>query len=951
MDGPFLFWRMSRRPDLTMKTKAPADVDGDGLGGARQPIAFGIFQKLALIAALSTLPAVVIGSLYVRHVGGDIAAAELECRGLTTIVETWPRFRALLAGANAGLAQPADNALLGTVEQQRVAVAAQAMGGRLAIVATRDVISRVADNSRLSVDPDLSVLRAIEVITTRVPELAIAAYDVHAAVDLDRQGQRLGETFAAYQQVMQSFRDSLNAADALYFDAVLGERLAEAQNRLNEAWGAFKTRTLELAAGLDDMWDDTGSLAPEYDALLSALSDFWDNGARSVALLLEHRVAVLKGDQRGTVILGLGLVLIAGLLVWLVAQSITQRIAALNGVMDRMRRGELDLIVPHWRGRDEIGAMARAVKVFRNALAEKRRADAALIAQNEVLGRKKAELQTQNVRFNAAINHMSQGLVMFDGTGHLIVCNQRFAEIYGLPADLVAPGVPQRRIVEHILGRLDRRKDPIGDPLTAALDAREAGEHSTQVVELGDGRVVFVQHRMMPGEGWVSTHEDITERRRVETQIVHMAHHDALTGLPNRVLFREKLAEALARRRPDRIVAVLYLDLDQFKGVNDTLGHPVGDALLRAVAGRLKTAVREGAIVARLSGDEFAIVDGDIVGSEDAAAIARRLVEVVSQPYEVDDHQLVVGTSIGIALAPIDGDNGDQLLRNADMALYRAKGDGRGTHRFFEAEMDVRLQARRQLEIDLRGAMERGEFSLFYQPLIKVESGEVTGFEALLRWKHPKRGMVSPAEFVPVCEDIGMIVPLGEWVLRTACAEAATWPEPIKVAVNLSPAQFRGRRLVEAAVGALSSSGLRASRLELEITESVLLQDNEATLATLHQLRAIGVRISMDDFGTGYSSLSYLRSFPFDKLKIDQTFIRDLLRNDDSVAIIRAVVSLGRSLGMATTAEGVETPSQLEIIRDEGCTEAQGYLFSQPQPASEVLKFVRQRNGRGRKAA
>jgi diguanylate cyclase (GGDEF)-like protein/PAS domain S-box-containing protein len=434
---------------------------------------------------------------------------------------------------------------------------------------------------------------------------------------------------------------------------------------------------------------------------------------------------------------------------------------------------------------------------------------------------------------------------------------------------------------------------------------------------------------------------DVTERKQAEARIAYMAHHDALTGLPNRVLFHQRLDEALVRVAPDGdSLAVLCLDLDHFKSVNDTLGHPIGDLLLRQVAERLGKCLRKSDMVARLGGDEFAIVQTPLPEPEEASRLARRLIETVSLPFDLDGHEAVVGASIGIALAPDDGEDSDALLRNADMALYRAKSEGRGTSHFFEPEMDRRLQARRLLEIDLRKAYAQSEFELFYQPLVNLKSGRVSGFEALIRWRHPERGLVSPAEFIPVAEEIGLIVPIGEWVLHEACREAATWPGDIHVAVNLSPVQFRSRGIVQAVLSALGCSGLAPRRLELEITESVLLGETDLNIATLHQLRSLGVRIAMDDFGTGYSSLSYLRTFPFDKIKIDRSFVREMVERPDCVAIVRAVAGLGASLGIATTAEGVETVEQLERVRAEGCTEVQGYLFSAPRPASELAALL-----------
>jgi diguanylate cyclase (GGDEF)-like protein len=445
-------------------------------------------------------------------------------------------------------------------------------------------------------------------------------------------------------------------------------------------------------------------------------------------------------------------------------------------------------------------------------------------------------------------------------------------------------------------------------------DARES--RTTTDVVTRFGRSIRVVNQPMQGGGWVATFEDITEWLEAQAKISHMARHDALTSLPNRVLFHEQLVQGLRRTGSGDQLAVLCLDLDHFKDINDSLGHPIGDALLKEVGRRLKATVGESDTVARLGGDEFAVVQ--IGRSEETAArsLAGRLVEVISAPYEIDDHQIIIGVSIGISLSPQDGSNPDELLKNADLALYRAKADGRGTYRFFETGMDARAQARRLLEMDLRAALQRDEFEAYYQPIRDVVSGRVVAFEALLRWNHPQRGLIAPMNFIPLAEETGLIIQLGEFVLRSACTDAATWPDDVDVAVNLSPVQFKNPNLIASVTEALVASGLDARRLELEITESVLLQNSEATLATLHDLRAMGVRISLDDFGTGYSSLSYLRSFPFDKIKIDRSFVSELATREDSMAIIRAVTGLGRSLGIVTTAEGVENDAQLELLVD-----------------------------------
>jgi diguanylate cyclase (GGDEF)-like protein len=384
---------------------------------------------------------------------------------------------------------------------------------------------------------------------------------------------------------------------------------------------------------------------------------------------------------------------------------------------------------------------------------------------------------------------------------------------------------------------------------------------------------------------------------------------------------------------------VLCLDLDQFKSVNDALGHPIGDELLKLVAERLRGCTREPDTVARLGGDEFAVIMTQMEKPTDAAALSKRIRESIIKPYQIDGHQIVTDISIGISVAPFDALESDPLLRNADMALYGAKADGRGTYRFFEPEMNTRMKARRELEMDLRRALVGKEFELHYQPLVSLQSNAVNCFEALLRWNHPKRGLVPPADFIPLAEETGLIIPLGEWVLKAACYEAVDWPEHIKIAVNLSPAQLNNRNLLNMVKGALAETGMTPHKLQLEITETVLLQNTFATLATLHELRKLGVQIALDDFGTGYSSLSYLRSFPFDKIKIDRSFIQDLSNGAEPAAIVQAVTNLAKCLHMTSTAEGVETQQQLEMLQAIGCTEMQGYLFSRARPASEIRQF------------
>jgi diguanylate cyclase (GGDEF)-like protein/PAS domain S-box-containing protein len=556
------------------------------------------------------------------------------------------------------------------------------------------------------------------------------------------------------------------------------------------------------------------------------------------------------------------------------------------------------------------------------------------------------KLGQQRILLDTALENMSQGLAMFDADGRVTLCNERYARMTGVPYAAVQG--------QSLLELFELRKaagDFPGDPqevFARILADVRLGKSAMRVMHTLKGRSIRVIEEPMIGGGWVATLEDITAWREAQEKLAYLAHHDPLTSLPNRTRFREDREQTLRLVNRDGRVAVLCLDLDHFKEINDSLGHPIGDDLLKEVACRLRTSVREGDTVARLGGDEFAIVQAgaDLQASE-SSSLAERLVEILGAPYVIQGHQLNIGVSIGIAFAPNDGEDPDQLLRNADMALYRAKEDGRGTYRFFEPGMDARAQARRLLEIDLRAALTRDEFEVHYQPIHDLNTDQITAFEALIRWKHPLRGMISPMDFIPLAEETGLITQLGDWILRKACMDAATWSREVRVAVNLSPVQFKNSNLVQSVISALAASGLAPARLELEITESVLLQDSEATLAALHKLRSFGVRISMDDFGTGYSSLSYLRSFPFDKIKIDRSFVQELATRDDSMAIVRAVTGLGKSLGISIVAEGVETTEQLGLLRTEGCTEVQGFLFSRPRPAQDVEAMLSYQLERG----
>jgi diguanylate cyclase (GGDEF)-like protein len=510
--------------------------------------------------------------------------------------------------------------------------------------------------------------------------------------------------------------------------------------------------------------------------------------------------------------------------------------------------------------------------------------------------------------------------------------------MYGLSSDVVKPGCSFRDLIAH-RKETGSFKGDVDEFCATVLRNVAQGKVTHTVLETADGRAIEIVNKPLADGGWVATQEDITERRRSDKRIAHLAHYDPLTDLPNRVLFRGQLEQALERVQRGERIAVLYIDIDEFKSVNDTLGHPVGDELLKVVADRLRGCIRKTDVVARLGGDEFAIIQTGLEGPAEVTELVTRIYEAIRIPHECAGHLLTTDASIGIALAPEDGTHLDELLKNADLAMYGAKADGRRTYRFFEPKMDARVKALRALELDLRKAIVDGGFELHYQPLVNLQDNTVSGCEALLRWRHAELGSISPAQFIPVAEDTGLINQLGEWVLNTACAEAATWPDHIKVAVNVSPVQFRSQTLALKVAAALAASGLSANRLELEITEAVLLRDDEATLAMLHELRQLGVRIALDDFGTGYSSLSYLHRFPFDKIKIDRSFIANIAESNGSPSIVEAVVNIAAARNIATTAEGVETEQQREILRKLDCDEMQGYLFSPAVPAAEISRL------------
>jgi diguanylate cyclase (GGDEF)-like protein/PAS domain S-box-containing protein len=549
------------------------------------------------------------------------------------------------------------------------------------------------------------------------------------------------------------------------------------------------------------------------------------------------------------------------------------------------------------------------------------------------------QIAVEKRRLDTAISHMSQGLLLFDSSEQLIICNRRYIEMYGLSREVVKPGCTLRDLLHH-----RKATGSFHDDVERYCDdvLRNNGSSTTMVVDTSDGRLIQVKNEPVPGGGWLATHEDVTERVRAEERIAHLAHYDALTDLPNRVSFREYVEHRLSKGRLEDRFAILYIDVDEFKSINDSLGHHVGDELLKCIASRLRECAGPNDLVARLGGDEFAIVKAEFGEPADLATFVENVQRAIRNPVTCCGHEVTTDASIGIAVAPDDGSSLEQLVKNADLAMYDAKSSGRRTFRFFALEMGTRMQARRALELDLRQAITAGDFEIHYQPLVDLASNAVTGCEALLRWNHRERGMVSPAEFIPLAEETGLINELGDWVLEKACVDAVGWPDHVMLAVNVSPVQFKSKVLALKVASALARSGLSAHRLELEITEAVLIRDDEEALATLHQLRELGVRISLDDFGTGYSSLSYLQRFPFDKIKIDRSFVNDICEAGGSSPIVQAVVAMALARSMSTTAEGVETEAQRKILRELGCTQMQGFLFSPAIPTRRLKVLLGQ---------
>lgn len=678
-------------------------------------------------------------------------------------------------------------------------------------------------------------------------------------------------------------------------------------------------------AGVWRLWQQANSIT----SALSVGNADWLVMADAVMQLLTP-LQVMATQLLVTVAAAATLGLLATAAVMRAHHTAIRRLRRIMAVLHRLGEGQRIDYIPCLADADEVGDMARAIAVFR--------------ADAEEITLRGLELEEAHALFDAALSNMAHGLLMLDQDLRVVLCNAQMKQMFGYDPDIVRPGMTMAQLLAHSIERGNHPGMTMAT-MQAAITARIAARsRATYQFTLPGDRLINVQWVPMANGGWVCTYEDVTAREQAAARVAYMATHDPITGLPNRGRLHESIAECW-RRGEQGPLNLLCVAIDRFEALCDTRGHRRGDLLLQNVAIRLAGCVRVSDTVAHLGGPTFAILQSGASTPQAAAVLAERIIEAMQEPLMVGGHKAMATVSIGVARAqpPAEAQTShaaEELLRNATLALHRATQDGGGSWRLFGADMDRSAKARDAMELDLRQALGLGQFELYYQPLVGVQTRRVCAFEALLRWRHPTRGMVSPAQFIPLAEELGLIGEIGAWVLRTACAEAASWPDSVAVAVNLSPLQFAPRQgtiqtLPEVVAEALTESGLPGHRLELEITESVRLQEDSATLAVLHSLRNLGARISLDDFGTGYSSLSYLRSFPFDKLKIDQSFVRSL-PDPGSAAIVRAIAALGASLGITVVAEGIETQAQLHALVAEHCDEMQGYLFNPPRPACDV---------------
>jgi len=750
--------------------------------------------------------------------------------------------------------------------------------------------------------------------------------------------------------------DELNRMQRSAATALLTLPSSQAKLREQEQLAAIASEVRELALSANDNRERvlTGKLAalvaqsedltrlgqtPDAYERLTLYLQQSDNLDRQLHEVVERRVAVTQtamqtlSDSSARMAFWIGVIIVAtaGIGVPATALWITRllrRIGRITRTMHRIADCETSVDVPSTVDVDEVGDLARAVQAFkRSTIALQRNSD---------------EIARLNGWFDLALNNMQRGLSIFDDDQRLVMCNDRYREIYDLPRELARPGTPLSTIIETWISRSASEADNSIDVAAVLANYRSLladGSEFVRVHNLPNKRVVVVSYRPLPEGGWVDVHEDVTDRIQTDQTIKRLAHNDLLTGLRNRQSFIEQVNGLLAARQDPDIVAIVLLDVSNFKRVNESLGHKAGDEVLKTLAQRLNDLGVAGDSLARISGDGFGLVH---VGGlpDDALHFAREICARVSRPVEVEGVSVDINVFAGVAIAPLHADTVDALMQRAEIALFQAKHASHDNIEIFDPSLENALRERQALEADLKAAFDLGQLELHYQPIVNLATRRVTSFEALMRWHHPTRGMVPPSCFIPLAEELGLIAKLGQWAMVQACRDAATWPDHVGVAVNLSAVQFQVGDIHKVAHTALRQSGLPASRLELEVTESLLLRDEARTRRSLRRLKMLGIRIALDDFGTGYASLSYLRSFPFDKIKIDQTFVRDLPRNADCHAIVQSVVSLARMLGMRTVAEGIETVEHLRQVLLAGCDEVQGYHFSRPVPVEEVADVI-----------
>ncbi len=779
-----------------------------------------------------------------------------------------------------------------------------------------------------------AMLQSLEVMSARLTEIDNALSRTHSNTLVSNGDRIIGQNREALEGLASAFRTS---------EPRLGEDgYVVESNQLDELLDSL-FQAIMGPEGIHEVWDRTSlfysgtiitrmALTRADMALAWALQGMESEARARYGQALEETRATIDEARWvvSSVTVAIAVILLAA--GWLVAARLTLPIERLKAFVMKLR-GSDDLShavpAPLLRRKDEIGALAQSFNDLIVDLAD---------ARKRLLSESRAKVRIQYERLSAAIESIPQGLCLIDADSRLLMSNSRFMSLYQLSPDDLRVGTSLTDVMAACSANGATPLGGDGEPgdLRSSIFQRQL-----LLLNFRNERTIMIRTARTPEGGWVSVHEDITERRQQEKQIEHLAYHDTLTGLANRRLFRDIFGELLGDARQAREVVLLYMDLDMFKTVNDTLGHPVGDQLLVAVAERLQACLRDTDYVARIGGDEFAVLLTDKPTSDEATRVSKRIIEKIALPFDIDGHEMVVGISVGIAISPRDGTDPDRLMKCADLAMYRAKSEGRNRYCFFEPEMGTRIHARRTLELELRKAMEAEGLELYYQPQVDIDSRRIEGFEALIRWHHQERGFISPEEFISVAEDTGLITEIGRWVLKQACLEAMNWPEPIKVAVNVSPVQFRAVNALLADVEtALRVSGLPPHRLEVEITEGILMQDTLANLELLEALRRMGVHIAMDDFGTGYSSLGYIRKFRFDRIKIDKSFVHDVMTSRDSQAVVQAVCGLCSSLGIQSVAEGVENEHQFQFLRSEGCSLAQGYYIARPMPAAEALQTI-----------